>query len=182
MACLLCLPFPAGGVLVYLAKTWNTLYMRQVTTLAIIEEGERVLLAMKKRGFGEGWWNGYGGKVQDGETIEQAMVRELEEESGLKATAYRERAVIDFFFAGTDTTVEMHVFDVTRHEGVLQETEEMAPRWFRKEEVPYGQMWPADREWMPLFFDGKDFQGQATFDGQTKRFISAEFQVQDRVK
>lgn len=31
-----------------------------------------VLLGMKKRGFGAGKWNGFGGKVQPGETIEEA--------------------------------------------------------------------------------------------------------------
>lgn len=49
--------------------------------MAIIQHGDQVLLAMKKKGFGEGWWNGYGGKVEAGETVEAAMVRELREES-----------------------------------------------------------------------------------------------------
>jgi 8-oxo-dGTP pyrophosphatase MutT (NUDIX family) len=151
--------------------------MRQVTTLALIEDGDKVLLAMKKRGFGEGWWNGYGGKVAEGETIEKAMVRELEEESGLVAKTWRERGVIDFYFAGTDKIVEMHIFEVTEYEGVPVETEEMRPMWFTKEKAPYNEMWPADREWMPLFFDGKDFTGTATFDSETKAFIEADFKV-----
>ena len=37
---------------------------------------DKVLLAMKKRGFGAGKWNGVGGKVKDGETIKQAAIRE----------------------------------------------------------------------------------------------------------
>ena len=37
---------------------------------------------MKKRGFGEGKWNGFGGKVEEGETILQAALRELKEECG----------------------------------------------------------------------------------------------------
>ena len=39
---------------------------------------------MKKRGFGKGKWNGFGGKVEEGECIEDSAVRELEEECGLQ--------------------------------------------------------------------------------------------------
>lgn len=151
--------------------------MKRINTLAIIENGDRVLLAMKKRGFGEGWWNGYGGKVNQGESIEQAMVRELEEESGLKAKTYRERAVIEFFFKGTDKEVEMHVFEVTEYEGRLEETEEMASTWFARKDIPYDKMWPADRLWMPLFFEGKDFDGRAEFDGETNALIDSDFRA-----
>jgi hypothetical protein len=37
--------------------------------LVLVEEGDRVLLGRKKRGFGEGYYNGFGGKVESGETI-----------------------------------------------------------------------------------------------------------------
>jgi len=154
--------------------------MRQVTTLSIIENDDKALLAMKKRGFGEGWWNGYGGKVQDEETIEEAMARELKEESGIVAKTFKERAVIEFFFKGTDKEVEMHVFEVTGYEGQPEETEEMAPKWFLKGEIPYDQMWPADKNWMPLFFEGKDFDGKAVFDGETKAFIESDFKVRKK--
>ena len=33
-------------------------------------EREKILPGFKKRGFGNGWWNGFGGKVYQGETIE----------------------------------------------------------------------------------------------------------------
>jgi len=43
----------------------------------------RMLLGMKKRGFGAGKWNGFGGKVEPGETVEDGAMRELHEEAGL---------------------------------------------------------------------------------------------------
>ena len=49
------------------------------TVVFLIRENQ-VLLAMKKRGFGEGKWNGVGGKLDPGETVEQALVRECQEE------------------------------------------------------------------------------------------------------
>jgi mutator protein MutT len=153
--------------------------MRQINTLAIIEDGDEVLLAMKKRGFGEGWWNGYGGKLNDGESVEQAMKRELQEESGLMAKAYKLRGVLKFFFDGDDLEVEMHVFEVTDYDGEPQETEEMAPRWFKKDEVPYDKMWPADRQWMKLYFAGENIGGQAVFDSKTKALIKSDFKILD---
>lgn len=44
-------------------------------TLALIRKEERILLGMKKRGFGAGRWNGFGGKVNNDETILQAAKR-----------------------------------------------------------------------------------------------------------
>lgn len=149
--------------------------MRQITTLTVIHDDDRVLLAMKKRGFGEGLWNGYGGKVQEGETVEEAMIRELEEESGLIATDHKKRAVIDFVFDGNADEIEMHVFEIIKYDGELIETEEMAPKWFSKNEIPFDQMWPDDKEWFPLFFEGKNFRGRAVFDAATNDMIETDF-------
>ncbi len=56
--------------------------MKQGTWTALMRDGE-ILLAMKKRGFGVGKWNGAGGKVTDGETVEAAAIREFQEEIGV---------------------------------------------------------------------------------------------------
>ena len=45
-----------------------------LTLLFVLKPGQ-VLLGLKKRGFGEGRWNGFGGKVQPDETIEEAAIR-----------------------------------------------------------------------------------------------------------
>nr|XP_053633034.1 oxidized purine nucleoside triphosphate hydrolase-like [Cherax quadricarinatus] len=48
---------------------------KKLFTLAFIREGNRLLLGYKKRGFGQGRWNAFGGKVEAGETPEEAAVR-----------------------------------------------------------------------------------------------------------
>lgn len=48
-----------------------------IPQLVLVEQDSRLLLGEKKRGFGKGYWNGFGGKVEAGETIEQAAVREV---------------------------------------------------------------------------------------------------------
>jgi len=58
--------------------------MRQDTLVFLLKpETEEILLAMKKRGFGEGKFNGVGGKVTPGEMILAAAVREAKEEIGV---------------------------------------------------------------------------------------------------
>lgn len=47
----------------------------KLLTLLFVVESDRVLLGMKKRGFGAGRWNGFGGKVDRDETIEEAAKR-----------------------------------------------------------------------------------------------------------
>lgn len=51
------------------------MFTRKLLTLVLVVQPGRVLLGMKKRGFGAGKWNGFGGKVQTGESIEQAARR-----------------------------------------------------------------------------------------------------------
>ena len=47
----------------------------KLLTLTFVREESRILLGMKKRGFGVGRWNGFGGKVDGGETVEEAAKR-----------------------------------------------------------------------------------------------------------
>lgn len=59
---------------------------RKVLTLLVIHQANRVLLGMKKRGFGRDRYNGFGGKVEKNETILEAAIRETIEESGVRPT------------------------------------------------------------------------------------------------
>ena len=60
--------------------------MQKILTLCLIKKNNQILLGLKKRGFAVGKWNGFGGKVEVGEAIEDGAKRELLEESGLVAT------------------------------------------------------------------------------------------------
>ena len=138
--------------------------MKKISTLCIIREQQKVLLGMKKRGFGEGRWNGFGGKVKEGEDIEGAAKREVLEEAGTEAGEMTKRGVINFEFEGDPNALEVHIFEITKFEGEPAESDEMRPKWFSASEIPFDKMWPDDRYWMPLFLAGKKFQGRFLFD------------------
>ena len=132
-------------------------------TLCVVHTDTRILLGMKKRGFGVGRWNGFGGKVGLGETVEDAARRELREECGLEARALERRGVLRFEFASKPEILEVHVFGVPVWHGDPIETEEMRPCWFRLTEIPFDKMWPDDRHWLPLFLEGKRVDGRFYF-------------------
>ena len=133
----------------------------------MVREGPRILLGLKKRGFGEGRWNGFGGKVEAGEAIEAAARRELEEETGIVPQGLEKRGILEFAFLGEPEILEVHVFSTNSFEGEPRESEEMRPEWFHVEKIPYESMWPDDRLWLPLLLAGKNFGGKFVFDGHS---------------
>lgn len=138
--------------------------MKKLQTLCVIHKHPLVLLGMKKRGFGVGRWNGFGGKVQQGETIEDAARREVKEESGVDVREIEKLGIIEFEFKGNPESLEVHIFRALDFYGDPVESEEMRPRWFAADEIPFAAMWPDDIYWFPLFFKGKKFRGKFLFD------------------
>lgn len=138
--------------------------MRKILTLCLATNDGKVLLGMKKRGFGMGRWNGFGGKVEAGETVEEAAKREMFEECGVAIGKMEEVGVHEFEFdSKRGEILEVHVFRVDAFEGVPEETEEMKPEWFAFADIPYKKMWPDDEFWFPLFLDGKKFRTKFLF-------------------
>ncbi|XP_037671158.1 7,8-dihydro-8-oxoguanine triphosphatase [Choloepus didactylus] len=134
-------------------------------TLVLVLQPQRVLLGMKKRGFGAGRWNGFGGKVQEGETIEDGAKRELQEESGLIADTLHKVGQIVFEFVGDPERMDVHIFRADSTQGTPMESEEMRPQWFRLDQIPFDDMWPDDSYWLPLLLQKKKFHGYFKFQG-----------------
>jgi mutator protein MutT len=141
----------------------------KITTLCKVYKPPKILLGLKKRGFGEGRWNGFGGKLQDGETLEENVVREMQEECGITPTKFEKRGVMYFEFQEIpDQVYEVNVFAIIEYEGEPVETEEMNPRWFNVNALPWDKMWDDDKIWYPLFLEGKKFEGNFLFDRDEK--------------
>ena len=138
----------------------------QQTTLVLILQNNQILLAEKKRGFGVGKINGIGGKVEAGETIEQSMIRETQEEIGVTPTDYTHVANINFKLGGFEATkqIAMAVYIAQNYEGEIIETEEMRPTWFSINEIPYDRMFSADKIWMHEILNGKKINAEIVFD------------------
>ena len=126
------------------------------TTLLYLLRGDEVLLAMKKRGFGDGMWNAPGGKADPGETPEQTAIRETQEEIGVIPTDIQFLGDIKFSMPSLPGFPGHHiyVYTATAWEGEPIESDEMRPQWFKRHALPYDHMWPADRRWLPEALNG----------------------------
>lgn len=120
-------------------------------TLCFITDGEKVLLGMKKRGFAVGKWNGFGGKREDSETVQQAAEREVWEESGVKPKSLIQSATLNCYHP--TWSQQVIVYTTSEWVGIPEETDEMEPQWFPKDEIPYDQMWSDAPLWLPLILE-----------------------------
>ncbi len=138
--------------------------MKKVLTLCIVTSDNQILLGMKKRGFGAGRYNGFGGKIDRQETIFDAALRELKEEAGITAETLESAGILNFSFEDREDELEVHVFRVPTFVGEPKETEEMKPKWFPFDEIPYGEMWVDDEIWLPSVLEGRTVKGVFHFD------------------
>ncbi|XP_074062936.1 oxidized purine nucleoside triphosphate hydrolase [Macrotis lagotis] len=142
------------------------MFTSRIYTLVLVMKPQHILLGMKKRGFGAGRWNGFGGKVENGETIEEGAKRELLEESGLIVDTLQKIGKITFEFVGNTELMDVYIFYADSFHGTPKESDEMSPQWFQLEQVPFSDMWPDDRLWFPLMLQKKKFHGYFKFQGQ----------------
>ncbi len=150
--------------------------MKEATLLFLVRRNQQtgdqeILLAMKKRGFGVGKWNGTGGKfdAEKDKTIEDTAKREAREEIGIDIIKMEKVGVNRFPF-DIDPALEMnvHIYIATEWKNEPVETEEMSPKWFSVSVIPYADMWDADRIWLPSILAGKKIEGVFYFDKENK--------------
>lgn len=146
-------------------------------TLLFLIKDDQILLAMKKRGFGAGKWNGVGGKIEQGESIEDALIRECQEEICVTPLSWKKVAELDFI---QDVETEpwhmyVHAYLSFEWEGEPLESEEMRPEWFTFSNIPYADMWDDDQHWLPKVLQGISVQGNFVFDEDDK-LVSHEIQ------
>lgn len=132
----------------------------------VTTEADEVLLIEKRRGLGEGWYNGPGGKLEAGETPRECAVRETREEVGLEVdpAALEKAGELEFALDGEAHTF-CHVYRTRSFAGEPTATEEARPEWVPVDEVPYDRMWDDDHLWLPGVLEGRTVAGRFRFEG-----------------
>lgn len=152
--------------------------MRDTSLVYPIRSDGAILFGRKRRGMGYGKWNGFGGKIEAGETMRACAVRELSEECGLTAREEDLLMKADFYFHQPSDPSWSHagvVYFLHRWQGDPKVSDEMTPRWFRPEDLPYGDMWEADKIWLPMLLSGKKLRGTIYFGEDGEHVVGTTF-------
>ena len=125
-----------------------------VSAVALIDMDGRVLLAQRPEGKAmAGLWEFPGGKVEQGETPEAALIRELHEELGIGTWASCLAPLTFASHAYDDFHLLMPLFACRKWEGTPQSREEQALKWVRPNELRDYQMPAADIPLIPILRD-----------------------------
>ncbi|MFZ2154100.1 MAG: NUDIX domain-containing protein [Candidatus Moraniibacteriota bacterium] len=136
-------------------------------SLGFLLREDKILLAKKAKKIGAGRLNGYGGGIDGDETPQESMVRELKEEAGVitSESSLEKVSIIDFHNTKSDGQTfvcRVHIFFINEWIGEPKESEEMLnPTWFDIKNLPFDEMMPNDKDWLPQALAGKKIIAKA---------------------
>jgi len=147
----------------------------KLATLCYIRQSGRTLMihrVKKENDIHEGKWNGLGGKLEPGESPEECVIREVLEESGLRATRLHLKGILTFpLFARNEDWYAL-CFVVDQFDGELISSPEGNLEWIPDELLLSLNLWEGDRFFLPLLYQPGFFSGKFVY--QDGRLISHE--------
>lgn len=147
------------------------------STVGFIIKDRKICLGMKKVKYGIGKWNGAGGKVGDleefkDETFENGMVREMKEEFDINVVEMDKVGEIVYLVDGVAGCEYSKVYFITKWDGEPSESNEMKPKWFEINEMPYDNMWDGDKIWLPELLSDRKIKAVFAFDSDESKILS----------
>ena len=120
--------------------------MKQIEVVAAIIRDSEGRIFATQRGYGEwkDWWEFPGGKMEEGETPEEALRREIWEELDTRVAVERLVQTVEWDYPAFHLTMHCYLCHVESGHLVLKEHE--AARWLGKDELESVDWLPADRD------------------------------------
>ncbi|TDL31643.1 8-oxo-dGTP diphosphatase [Arthrobacter nitrophenolicus] len=139
--------------------------------------GTEVLLGMKRTGFGKGKIVGIGGHVEPGETDQEAVIREVFEETGVSVLPEDlvDAGAVRFVFpARPEWNMETSLFTAWTWQGEPAESDEIVPEWFPARRLPADRMWQDADHWLPVVLEGGQVNVVVTMHTDNESVASSE--------
>ncbi len=137
----------------------NDIKVPELTTLCYIEHDDSYLMmhrTKKEKDINKDKWIGIGGHFEYGESPDECLLREVDEETGLTLTSYTARGVITFIY-GENVVEYMHLYTADGFTGEIHECDEGELVWVPKEKVMELPIWEGDKIFLRLLNERKDF-------------------------
>ena len=141
--------------------------MRKEASLSVIEDikNNKLLMIRHQRGINKGYINFPGGKKEESESMEDCVIRETLEETGLliknpKIVGYMEFPSVNFY---------VHIYKSTEFEGtIINKEDEVNAFWVDKDNIPLNDMREADQNFVPDLLAGKYINRRYHYDENFK--------------
>lgn len=131
------------------------------STLCYIEQDGKYLMlhrTMKQNDANEDKWIGVGGRIEDKESPNECVLREVKEETGVTLTDYKYRGIVTFVSDKWDTEY-MHLFTAAGFEGEIayDACDEGELMWVDKKDIENLNLWEGDKVFLRLLEDKDHF-------------------------
>lgn len=123
---------------------------KRTGTVCFIVKDNKILLALIEYSPNDRKWNGIGGFVNENESPEEAVIREMKEETFIDV---KKEDLAKF--KELDLDIHLIVYKISKWSGKLKIKDPSIKelKWFMFDEVPYDQMFEDNKEWVPELFD-----------------------------
>ncbi len=141
--------------------------MTILATLCYIKKENQVLLQRKSKGlFGGDKYNAPGGKLNEGESPLEGVIREIEEETGLIISDLKDHGIVHFYDGDESKPAwSVHVFSTETYDGeLITNVREGVHEWVDNDKMPYDRMWEDDKYFVPSVLEGKSVLGHFYFE------------------
>ena len=148
-------------------------------TLCYIEKDNKILMlhrVKKEKDMHKGKWNGLGGKLEAGETPKECAIREIYEESGLRATELFLNGLIVFPLFDGENDWHAYLYHVTDFEGgLISDSAEGNLKWIDKDKVLDLNLWEGDRVFIPWVLENRRFMAKFIYKNKVFKDYQVEF-------
>jgi len=150
----------------------------QLATLCYVTHNNKTLMLhriKKKNDVHEGKWNGLGGKFELGETPEECVIREVEEESGLLIKNPKMHGFITFPMFDGIKDWYVFLFTAPQFDGKLIDSNEGNLEWIPNEKLLELNLWEGDRTFIPWLLEDKFFSAKFVYEDGALRDYKVNF-------